>query len=124
MRTSLLIFDDQTFEPITLVRVPWSRAELYERRFIRLAVPESLRATITTTSEEWSQMCMKIVNIEIELFVRNRHNVEQRSIIGFTRQEELAAFLVPDWLPGQRDAIDAILDQQEQLERLLLKCIS
>lgn len=122
-KTRLLIFDDFTFEPLTFVRSPFDEQELYARRRIRLAVPPSL-----TTKDEYhigtTQVKMDIVDIDIELFVRNRHGVEQASVIGFTKQEELAKLLVPEWFPGQQRAVDAILDRQEFLEELFLQAIT
>lgn len=120
--TRLLIFDDYTFNPLTFVRVPCSEQELYDRRMFKIAPPVTLLPR-EVTDDNVAQLTMDVVDIRIEPFVRRRGRVEQVSIVGFTNETRLAKLLVPEWLPGQSRAVDAILDRQEVLEEMLVRSV-
>ena len=118
-----VIYDDWTLEPITVVNIQgFTERDIEEHgcRY-RLHVPEEF--TFRTVHAEMPILeAMRIVDLKFERLARVR--AEDKSIqetwMCFTKQDELALSLIPDWLPGQRGAVDHIQQHNERLTELLL----
>lgn len=118
----VVIYDDESLEPITVLNLPLTERDMLERRIWRVPVPMPLPAT---NEFEYSPVAMiesQVVEIEFEQFVRrSRRNGEQRSVFAFTRASDLTMLLNPAWLPGQRSAIRYLEEQNDALTSLLMR---
>ncbi len=117
-----VIYDDESLEPITVINlrgVTERDIEEHGRRY-RVAVPPELPPRPITAKMALLE-AMRIVDLQFELLVRRSpQGREQVTYMCFTKQEELAMLLKPDWLPGQRPAIDFIERQNDALTKMLI----
>lgn len=119
----VVLYDDESLEPITVVDLPLTERDMLQRRIWRVPVPEWAPLRITPSDELTNTpVNMRVVVIEFEQFVRRspRHG-EQRSIFAFTQAADLAMLLNPAWLPGQWGAIQYLQDQNDALTRMLMR---
>jgi hypothetical protein len=122
-----VIYDDETLEPITVLNLPFTDRDIDQKmrergRRWRVPVPPELPVTWQPVEVSPQYEEARIVDLEFEPFVRNsRRNGEQRSWMCFTRAAELAMLLKPDWLPGQRSAVNYLQDQNDRLTRMLMR---
>jgi hypothetical protein len=120
----VVIFGDESLEPITVLNLPITERDMLQRRIWRVPVPEPMPVSWRRMSQEElaEPTRMRVVDIEFECFVRNspRHG-EQRAVFAFTRAADLAMLLNPAWLPGQRAAVDYLQEQNDRLTALLLR---
>jgi len=64
------------------------------------------------------------LDLEFEPLRRQtRDGRRQESIICFTKAAELAMLLNPDWLPGQRSAVNYLQDQNDRLTSMLMRVL-
>lgn len=126
-----VVYDDETLEPITVLNLPFTDRDMNQRMRIcgqRLRVPVMpLLSAASFRMEENPPICedLKVVDLEFELFVRNspRHG-RQESWTCFTQATELAMLLQPDWLPGQRNAVNYLMEQNDALTRMLMRALT
>jgi hypothetical protein len=120
----VVIYDDESLEPITVLNLPLTERDMLERRLWRVPVPEPMPVSWKRMSqEELAQLHpMRVVDIEFEPFARKsqRHG-EQRAVFAFTRATDLAMLLNPAWLPGQRAAVDYLQEQNDRLTAMLMR---
>lgn len=121
-----VIHDDATLEPITVVNIRGFTDRDVEAHgcHYRLVVPPDVGPYHISDKMPLLE-AMKIVDLKFERLVRVRiENGETQSTwMCFTKQEELALMLVPDWLPGQRGAVEQIQRHNERLSELLLRLL-
>lgn len=118
----MVIFDDEDMEPITVVNLRGltDRAIEDKHRVILLACP---LPPMLVASAEWTQPAfhpIKTVEIRFEQFVRKG----MMHWFAFTRQADLAMLLTPDWLPGQRAAVQEIERQRDRLVAFIMGAMS
>jgi hypothetical protein len=122
-----VIYDDATLEPITVVNIrgftEWD-IESHGCRY-HLHVPSEICSYREVGPNMPIEDLMRIVDLKFERIVRVKidDGSTQHSWMCFTKQEELALLLTPDWLPGQRGAVEHIQRHNERLNELLLKLI-
>jgi hypothetical protein len=118
----LVIYDDDTMEPITVVSVPWFGEKDIERlgRRLRLSTPPPQELVAFDPGPPEAPFRAPIVELRFEQFVRHG----RPSWMCFTREAELAMLLDPDWLPGQRRRINEIKDSERTLIAMLARALS
>jgi hypothetical protein len=105
------------FEPITVLDLPVWLLDILERVGVaRVAVAEPPR--VTSAEDPISIYQPKIVNIYCE---RLRWKDGTTKPILITPDEELALLLRPEWLPGQRQAINHYKETIRGFQDLLIK---
>lgn len=114
-----VIYDDESMEPITVIslRGMTERDIMRHGGRYRIAVPPPLSLT---REEDPPTLKMDVVDIWFERFVRR----DQESWMAFTRAADLAMLLTPDWLPGQRSAVQMLQDQNDWLTRALMGALA
>lgn len=123
-----VIYDDESLEPITVLNLPFTYHEMDDRmrergRRWRVPVPMPLppRQLSDADIALRSTADFQVADLEFEPFIRrSERQGEQRSWMCFTRATELAMLLNPDWLPGQRGAVNALMNQNDQLTTMLM----
>lgn len=123
-----VIYDDESLEPITVLDLPFTNSWMDERirnhgyRW-RMPVPADMYyGAVAFHDPEPECVPIRIVDLEFEPFVRNtRRHGEQRAWFCFTRAADLAMLLNPTWLPGQRRAVDYLMEQNDALTRMLMR---
>lgn len=113
------------FEPITVLDLPtWLLEKLEKQGAIRVAVQEPLKVNIAKEpwSEPWMVPELKTVTIYCE---RLRWKDGTTKPVLVTPDEELALMCKPEWLPGQRQAVNSyktvIRGLTDQLVRAMRK---
>ncbi len=119
-----VIYDDESLEPITVLNLPLTERDIFARG-MRWRVPVPRPISFATAYELETPPTMEkieVVELEFERFVRNspRHG-RQESVFCFTRATELAMLLNPAWLPGQRSAVDYLMEQNDALTKMLMR---
>lgn len=105
------------FEPITVLDLPvWLLDVLEQVGVARVAVAEPPR--VTTAEGPVTVYHPKVVNIYCE---RLRWKDGTTKPILITPDEELALLLRPEWLPGQRQAINHYKETVRGFQDLLIK---
>lgn len=116
----VVVYDEESLEPITVVNLPGlSDRCLQERRHWRAVVPPPL------AKSEGQGAAVEYIDLEFEQISRVtlRHG-EQTTWLCLTRAAELAMLLTPDWLPGQRPAVQRLQEENERLANLMLTALS
>ena len=121
-----VIYDDATLEPITVVNIPgFTDRDIQDHgcRY-RLAVPPVGPPSQVDPRMPWEEI-MRIVDLKFEPIMRANPMTRtvQRGWMCFTKQDELALLLMPDWLPGQRLTIDEIQKQNDGLTSMLMQLL-
>lgn len=123
----VVIFDEETLEPITVVNLPGLTDRcLEERRFWRVAVPMTgpVRDGDADGRGEWGA-ATRFIDLEFERFARcTLTHGEQLSWLCLTRASDLAMLLEPDFLPGQQIAIQRLQDENDRLADLMATALS
>jgi len=118
----VVIYDDESLEPITVLNLPLTERDMLERRIWRVAVPEVIPLYPLKEGASSQTTKMHVVDIEFEPFQRtSRQHGTQRSVFAFTRAAGLAMLLNPAWLPGQQSAIRYLEDQNDALTKMLMR---
>jgi hypothetical protein len=108
------------FEPITVLDLPiWLLEQMEKVGYVRVAVQEPLTSILEKPPEELSEFVQpKVVNIRCEK-LRWRDGTSKPILI--TPDEELALMLKPEWLPGQRAAVNSYKSTIKFLTEQLVK---
>ena len=108
------------FEPITVLDLPlWLLEQMEKVGYVRVAVQEPLTSVVNKPTEALSEICMpKIVTIRCEK-LRWRDGSTKPILV--TPDEELALMLKPEWLPGQRQAVQSMQHTIRFLTEQLVK---
>ena len=108
------------FEPITVLDLPmWLLEQMEKVGYVRVAVQEPLTSILEKSPEVLSEICMpKIVTIRCEK-LRWRDGSTKPILV--TPDEELALMLKPEWLPGQRQAVQSMQHTIRFLTEQLVK---
>jgi hypothetical protein len=121
-----VIYDDDTLEPVTVLNIRGFTErdiERHDRRY-RIPVPEPINFFAPIEAIPTIQK-MRIVDLFFEPFRRRKiDGTEQDSWICFTKATELAMLLNPDWLPGQRGAVNYLQSQNDFLTDLLMGALA
>lgn len=115
-----VIYDDETMEAITVINIRGLAErdiERHNRRYL-LGVPEPCPPF--RIREEDALRSPRFIAIWFEQFVRHG----QVSWMCFTRAPDLAMLLTPDWLPGQRPAVEQLQDHVGELTDMVLRALS
>jgi hypothetical protein len=123
----VVIFDEETLEPITVVSLPGMTDRfLEEKRFWRVSLPmQPIPRRDGEHDKPLLGTSMQYVDLEFERFSRvTLTHGEQLSWLCLTRATELAMLLTPDWLPGQRPAIQQLQDENARLGELMMTALS
>lgn len=116
-----VVYDDESMEPITVLNLRGFTERDIERHGRRYRVPAPAPFP---SFQEPPNACveMQVVDLEFEPIVRQRHGRErQYSWLCFTKATELAMLLNPDWLPGQRPAVEYLQSQNDALVGMLMR---
>jgi hypothetical protein len=122
----IVIYDDEDMEPITVVdlRGVTMRDVLNRGARWRIAVPMPVRPRPMSNEEARiaANEQVPICELWFERFVRvTADGRRQQSFMAFTKAADLAMLLNPDFLPGQRSAVDYLQEQNDQLTSLLMR---
>ena len=119
----IVIYDDESFEPITVIRLRGvTHRDIEARgRHWRVTVPQRLNLAVAQCDEAPKYEPIPTVDLEFEMIIRQTsRNGRQEHWLCFTRAADLAMLLNPAWLPGQRPAIDELRDQNDRLVEMML----
>jgi len=121
----VVIFDEETLEPVTVVNLPGLTDRcLEERKFWRVAVPLTGPVRDADGLHGWTD-AVRYVDLEFERFSRcTLTHGEQLSWLCLTRAADLAMLLEPDFLPGQTPAIQRLQDENARLADLMGTALS
>ena len=108
------------FEPITVLDLPlWLLEQMEKVGYVRVAVQEPLTNVLMDIEKDPSVIhTPKVVHIRCEK-LRWRDGTTKPILI--TPDEELALMLKPEWLPGQRAAINSYKGTIKFLTEQLVK---
>ena len=108
------------FEPITVLDLPiWLLEQMEKVGYVRVAVQEPLTNVLADLDKDPSTIhTPKIVNIRCE---KLRWRDGSLKPILVTPDEELALMLKPEWLPGQRQAVNSYRGTIKFLTEQLVK---
>jgi len=108
------------FEPITVLDLPvWLLEQMEKVGYVRVAVQEPLTNVLAKAPEDLGQFLQpKVVTIRCEK-LRWRDGTLKPILI--TPDEELALMLKPEWLPGQRAAVNSYKNTVRFLTDQLVK---
>jgi hypothetical protein len=111
----------EDFEPITVIDLPvWLLEQMERVGAVRVAVMQPPRLTVSTEPPDYKQP--QVVTIYCE---RLRWKDGTTKPVLITYDEELAMTLRPEWLPGQRQAVNSykqvIRGLTDQLVRAMRK---
>lgn len=114
----VVIYDEESLEPITVVELPGlSDMALNERQNWHVGVP--MRAGDDPAAKP------RFVDLKFERISRVTMTYgEQLAWLCLTSATELAMLLTPEWLPGQRPAIQHLQAENERLSKLIVTSLS
>lgn len=117
----VVIYDEERLEPITVIDLPGlSDMALNERRDWRVAVQVKEPRRARVGEETKFSDTMRFVDLKFEQISRvTITHGEQLTWLCLTRATELAMLLTPDWLPGQRPAIQQLQEENGRLAELI-----
>jgi len=118
----VVICDEESLEPITVVNLPGlTEKNLEERRHWRVSVHDGQNQPREMPAERAYSDRMRFVDLTFERLSRVTITYgEQVSWMCLTRATDLAMLLTPDWLPGQRSVIDQLQLDNERLASLMI----
>ena len=122
----VVIYDEESLEPITVVNLPGLTEKcLEEKRFWRVSVHNADNQPQQAAADRKFSDSLRYVDLEFEKISRVtlRHG-EQVTWLCLTRATELAMLLAPDWLPGQRPAIERLQFENERLASLMISTLT
>jgi len=117
----VVIYDEESLEPVTVVELPGlSDRALREKQDWRVAVQVKEPTRRKAGEEPLFTDTMRFVDLKFEQLSRvTITHGEQLTWLCLTRATELAMLLTPDWLPGQRPAIQQLQDENDRLAELI-----
>ena len=111
----------EDFEPITVLNLPlWLLEQLEKQGAVRVAVMRPIQLTPSTGIPVGSVEGNQVVTIYCEK-LRWKDGTTKPILI--TRDEELALTLRPEWLPGQRAAVQSYHKTIRQLTDNLIRAM-
>lgn len=117
----IVIYDDEDMEPITVVSLRGVTMRDIQKMGRRWRIPVPERFSMLAPAAPPSVSDFKVVELEFEPFIRKTYDGrEQRSWMAFTKASDLAMLLIPDWLPGQRPAVEELQKQNDHLTRMIM----
>jgi len=118
----VVIHDEESLEPITVVNLPGlTERNLEEKRHWRVSIHDGANVPREMPAERNYSDRLRFVDLTFEKITRVTLTYgEQVTWRCLTRATELAMLLTPDWLPGQRPAIDLLQEENERLGTLML----
>ncbi len=118
----VVIHDEESLEPITVVNLPGlTERNLEEKRHWRVSIHDGANIPREMPAERAYSDRLRFVDLTFERITRVTLTYgEQITWRCLTRATELAMLLTPDWLPGQRPAIDLLQDENERLATLMI----
>ena len=122
----VVIYDEESLEPITVVNLPGLTERcLEERQLWRMALQtEVSEPELTGTDRQFSDY-VRYVDLEFERITRvTLRNGEQVTWLCLTRAADLAMLLTPAWLPGQRPAIEQLQLENNRLASLMVDTLT
>ena len=117
----VVIYDEESLEPVTVVELPGlSDMALREKQDWRVAVQVKEPARRKAGEEPQFTDSMRFVDLKFEQLSRvTITHGEQLTWLCLTRATELAMLLTPEWLPGQRPAIQQLQEENDRLAELI-----
>jgi hypothetical protein len=118
----VVIHDEESLEPITVVTLPGlTERNLEEKRHWRVSVHNADNEPREMPAQPAYSDRLRFVDLTFEKVSRVTITYgEQITWRCLTRATELAMLLTPDWLPGQRPAIDLLQQENERLASLMI----
>ena len=118
----VVIHDEESLEPITVVNLPGlTDKNLEERQHWRVSVHDGRNQPREMAPERAYSDRLRYVDLVFEKVSRvTITHGEQVTWRCLTRAAELAMMLTPDWLPGQRPAIEQLQQENEKLASLMI----
>ena len=118
----VVIHDEESLEPITVVNLPGlTERNLEEKRHWRVSIHDGRNLPREMPVERAYSDRLRFVDLTFEKVSRVTLTYgEQITWRCLTRATELAMLLTPDWLPGQRPAIDLLQEENERLATLMI----
>lgn len=118
----VVIHDEETLEPITVVTLPGlTEKNLERKRHWRVSVHDGANEPREMPAERAYSDRLRFVDLTFEKVSRVTLTYgEQVTWRCLTRATDLAMLLTPDWLPGQRPAIDMLRRENERLASLMI----
>jgi hypothetical protein len=118
----VVIHDEETLEPITVVTLPGlTEKNLERKRHWRVSVHDGANEPREMPPERAYSDRLRFVDLTFERVSRVTITYgEQVTWRCLTRATDLAMLLTPDWLPGQRPAIDMLQRENERLASLMI----
>ena len=118
----VVVYDEESLEPITVVNLPGlTDRNLEERRHWRVSVHDGANRPRKPSGNRSVSDDYRMVDLEFERITRvTLTHGEQVTWMCLTRATELAMLLTPDWLPGQRPAIEQLQNENEKLASLMI----
>lgn len=118
----VVIHDEESLEPITVVNLPGlTERNLEEKQHWRVSIHDGANVPREMPVERAYSDRLRFVDLTFEKVRRVTLTYgEQITWRCLTRATELAMLLTPDWLPGQRPAIDLLQEENERLATLMI----
>ena len=118
----VVIHDEETLEPITVVTLPGlTETNLQRKRHWRVSVHDGANELREMPAQRAYSDRLRFVDLTFERVSRvTLTHGEQVTWRCLTRATDLAMLLTPDWLPGQRPAIDMLQRENERLASLMI----
>ena len=118
----VVIHDEETLEPITVVTLPGlTETNLQRKRHWRVSVHDGANEPREMPAQRAYSDRLRFVDLTFERVSRvTLTHGEQVTWRSLTRATGLAMLLTPDWLPGQRPAIDMLQRENERLASLMI----
>ncbi|HKX77118.1 MAG TPA: hypothetical protein VJM34_01200 [Novosphingobium sp.] len=122
----VVIYDEESLEPITVVNLPGlTERNLEERRHWRVSIHDGRNLPRHDFADRKVSDTYRFVDLEFEKITRVTLTFgEQITWLCLTRATELAMLLAPDWLPGQRPAIEQLQLENERLASLMIASLT
>lgn len=122
----VVIHDEESLEPITVVNLPGlTERNLEEKRYWRVSIHDGANIPREMPVERAYSDRLRFVDLTFEKITRVTLTYgEQITWRCLTRATELAMLLTPDWLPGQRPAIELLQDENERLASLMISSLT
>ena len=118
----VVIYDDECLEPITVVNLPGlTDKNLEEKRHWRVSIHDGGNRPRQPSANRAFSDSLRYVDLTFEKISRVTVSRGQQDVwMCLTRASDLAMLLTPDWLPGQRAAIDQLQEENERLASLII----
>lgn len=122
----VVIYDEECLEPITVVNLPGlTEKNLEEKAHWRVSVHDGQNLPREAAVNRSFSDSLRYVDLTFEKISRvTLTHGEQITWLCVTRATDLAMLLTPDWLPGQRPAIDQLQQENERLASLMISSLT